>query len=209
MSTSSRNISLDTAAKTSRITWSERETMLLIDLWETHFDDLWRQKHNGAVYLEIARSLRASGYTKSKKQVHCKIDNMTQMYRKWRKQGGAESALPSWPFYWPIHRFMQKVKPTVIATSQGQGAVPMQSGEPVQQVTNKVFSEPAETEHLLPDIQTPPSDLICQPNVHLKEEPPDDDDASERTRGEQLESNDGITAPPRAPPRRQTGLKVQ
>lgn len=46
------------ASKAPRVAWSDRETMVLIDLWEEHFDDLRRQKRNGAVYLEIARRLQ-------------------------------------------------------------------------------------------------------------------------------------------------------
>lgn len=192
MNVASRNSSLDSTAKTSRSAWSERETMLLIDLWETYFEDLRKTKHNGAVYLEIAFRLRESGYNKSKKQVQHKIDNMTQMYRKWTRRGN-KPAVPSWPFYRPIHRLMQKFKPKVIAASQEQRAVPMQSDETVQQVTDEVFPGPTETEHLLPDIPSPPTHLIRQLDVHLKQELRDED-ASERSVGGQVEANGGITA---------------
>ncbi|XP_077525056.1 uncharacterized protein LOC144136542 isoform X2 [Amblyomma americanum] len=112
-----------TFTKAPRVAWSDLETMVLIDLWEKHFDDLRRQKRNGAIYLEIARSLRASGYMKNKKQVHSKIENMTQMYRKWTKQGVTQSNMPSWPFYWAIHRFMRKVKPKPTSSSSYQAQV--------------------------------------------------------------------------------------
>lgn len=125
-----------TPAKVPRITWSDRETMVLIDLWEKHFDDLRRQKRNGAVYLEIARSLHASGYMKNKKQVHSKIENMTQMYRKWAKQCMTQCNMPSWPFYWAIHRFMCKVKPKPTSSSallaQVTSTMPVQCGQDQQ-----------------------------------------------------------------------------
>ncbi|XP_049525891.1 myb/SANT-like DNA-binding domain-containing protein 1 isoform X2 [Dermacentor silvarum] len=185
------------ASKAPRVAWSDRETMVLIDLWEEHFDDLRRQKRNGAVYLEIARRLRASGYIKNKKQVHSKIENMTQMYRKWTKQGVTESSLPSWPFYWAIHRFMQKVKPKVITNRTLQSPMPVQHEQQVQKKINEeaVLSKPTETQQLLADTQSAPADLHCQPGIRLKEEPPDDASGGMRNRTASDASSESVSWP--------------
>ncbi|XP_064472709.1 myb/SANT-like DNA-binding domain-containing protein 1 isoform X2 [Ornithodoros turicata] len=89
-----------------RTSWSEAETRALINLWEANLSNLRRQKRNGKVYQQITDKLRGVGIVKNKKQVHGKIENLTQKYRRVRRSMGTGSGAVSWPFYWDIHKFL-------------------------------------------------------------------------------------------------------
>ncbi|XP_077519847.1 uncharacterized protein LOC144129599 [Amblyomma americanum] len=69
------------SASAPRQLWRERETSLLIHLWEDHLADLRRQKRNGGVHEEIARGLCEARYIWTRAQVQNKIENLGQTYR--------------------------------------------------------------------------------------------------------------------------------
>lgn len=89
--------------KSPRVTWTDTETRTLIRLWERHLQDLRRQKRNRAVYEAIAAALRSHGHQKTRKQVHSKVENLTQQYRRFARQGMGTAA---WPFFWEIDSFL-------------------------------------------------------------------------------------------------------
>ncbi|KAH9382998.1 hypothetical protein HPB48_023652 [Haemaphysalis longicornis] len=57
--------------------WDEKETHVLIDIWEDRLCDLRRQKRNGNIYEEMTESLRTAGSERSQAQVHNKIENLS------------------------------------------------------------------------------------------------------------------------------------
>ncbi|KAH8021307.1 hypothetical protein HPB51_014878 [Rhipicephalus microplus] len=67
--------------KRQRLQWSEADTWSLIRLWEDNLDSLRAQKHNGEVYASIAAALTSAGVSRTKDQVHKKIENLTHTYR--------------------------------------------------------------------------------------------------------------------------------
>lgn len=69
------------ARKKQRLQWSEADTWSLIRLWEDSLDSLRAQKHNGEVYANIAAALTSAGVSRTKEQVHTKIENLTHTYR--------------------------------------------------------------------------------------------------------------------------------
>ncbi|XP_075750777.1 myb/SANT-like DNA-binding domain-containing protein 1 [Rhipicephalus microplus] len=92
--------------KRQRLQWSEADTWSLIRLWEDNLDSLRAQKHNGEVYASIAAALTSAGVSRTKDQVHKKIENLTHTYRKCLKKETTGSSRPNWPFFAEIHRFL-------------------------------------------------------------------------------------------------------
>ncbi|KAH8022083.1 hypothetical protein HPB51_021806 [Rhipicephalus microplus] len=92
--------------KRQRLQWSEADTWSLIRLWEDNLHSLRAQKHNGEVYTSIAAALTSAGVSRTKDQVHTKIENLTHTYRKCLKEKTTGSSPPSWTFFVEIHRFL-------------------------------------------------------------------------------------------------------
>ncbi|XP_064461717.1 uncharacterized protein LOC135371672 isoform X1 [Ornithodoros turicata] len=67
--------------KTPRARWTSTEIWALLRLWEQNLDGLRKQKRNGAVYQKITAALNKMGFSKAKKQVHSKIENLGHTYR--------------------------------------------------------------------------------------------------------------------------------
>ncbi|KAH6940610.1 hypothetical protein HPB50_003010 [Hyalomma asiaticum] len=94
------------AVKKPRVQWTEKATWALIKSWEDNLDALRGQKHNGVVYQRIAESLTDAGIPRTRAQVHAKIDNLTQTFRKIERGLTTGSAPPTWPYYIEIKRFI-------------------------------------------------------------------------------------------------------
>ncbi|KAH8021766.1 hypothetical protein HPB51_016845 [Rhipicephalus microplus] len=92
--------------KRQRLQWSEADTWSLIRLLKDNLQSLRAQKHNGEVYASIAAALTSAGVSRTKDQVHTKIENLTQTYRKYLKEKTNGSSPPNWPFFAEIHRFL-------------------------------------------------------------------------------------------------------
>ncbi|KAH7964639.1 hypothetical protein HPB51_027134 [Rhipicephalus microplus] len=98
--------SAQSVKKKPRFQWTEKETWALIKLWEDHLDALRGQKHNGGVYQAIAESLTDAGIPRTRAQVHSKIDNLTQTFRKIERELTTGSSPPTWPYYGELKRFI-------------------------------------------------------------------------------------------------------
>ncbi|XP_075542462.1 uncharacterized protein LOC142576292 [Dermacentor variabilis] len=94
------------APSQARQLWGERETALLIDLWEDRLMDLRRQKRNSGVYDDIAAALRQVGFERTRLQVHHKIENLAQTYRFWLKNQKTGAGAIPWTHFWRIHSFL-------------------------------------------------------------------------------------------------------
>ncbi|XP_064461718.1 uncharacterized protein LOC135371672 isoform X2 [Ornithodoros turicata] len=91
--------------KTPRARWTSTEIWALLRLWEQNLDGLRKQKRNGAVYQKITAALNKMGFSKAKKQVHSKIENLGHTYRKLSKDE-PESANSKCEFFEAMHRFL-------------------------------------------------------------------------------------------------------
>ncbi|KAM7286373.1 uncharacterized protein ISCGN_015036 [Ixodes scapularis] len=90
-----------------RVVWTSQETWTLIRLWEGRMEDLRRAKRNGGVYEEIAEELLRCGIVRTKGQVHTKIENLTNTYRKHLREGTTTgSGAMKWPFFWDLNRLL-------------------------------------------------------------------------------------------------------
>lgn len=67
--------------KQTRTMWTPEEVKALVRVWGEKHDQLRSQKRNAAVYDAMARDLAAVGLHKTRKQIHTKIENMTQEFR--------------------------------------------------------------------------------------------------------------------------------
>ncbi|KAH7971970.1 hypothetical protein HPB52_004501 [Rhipicephalus sanguineus] len=98
--------SAQSVRKKQCVQWTEKETWALIKLWEDHLDAPRSHKHNGGVYQAIAESLTDAGIPRTRAQVHSKIDNLTQTFRKIERELTAGSSPSTWPYYSEIKRFI-------------------------------------------------------------------------------------------------------
>ncbi|XP_077485050.1 uncharacterized protein LOC144095123 [Amblyomma americanum] len=133
------------AVSQPRNLWSERETWVLIDLWEERLDDLSRQKRNSVVYCEIAEALRAAGFGRSTAEVRHKIRNLTRTYRNYTRTGQATgSGAGDWSHLQRIHSFFGSSLPLSVASlAQKPGC---SDGTAVEHCTDKMGRCPNSTD---------------------------------------------------------------
>ncbi|KAH8034910.1 hypothetical protein HPB51_003197 [Rhipicephalus microplus] len=124
--------------KRQRLQWSEADTWSLIRLWEDNLHSLRAQKHNGEVYTSIAAALTSAGVSRTKDQVHTKIENLTHTYRKCLKEKTTGSSPPSWTFFVEIHRFLGSlpVNDPSLMEEAGISSSPASSSPSVEEVSN-------------------------------------------------------------------------
>lgn len=64
-----------------RIEWSDRETLLLLEVWGDHVYDLRRAKRNATVYEKMRADLMALHVEKTVDEIRRKIKNLQAKYR--------------------------------------------------------------------------------------------------------------------------------
>ncbi|XP_077517240.1 uncharacterized protein LOC144128056 [Amblyomma americanum] len=137
------------SASAPRQLWRERETSLLIHLWEDHLADLRRQKRNGGVHEEIARGLCEARYIRTRAQVQNKIENLGQTYRSWLRRTTGSGAI-TWEYFWSIHQFLGSLPANDPSSAQESAIVEeiilrMEHGE-----TTKTATTTSQMEESLP-----------------------------------------------------------
>lgn len=89
-----------------RINWTLEETKILIDIWENNYQYLRSMKRNKSVFDKMAEDLKEFGIERSTKQIQMKIDSLTQMYRRTKRELTTGSAPPKWPLYLKVHHIL-------------------------------------------------------------------------------------------------------
>ncbi|XP_065367865.1 uncharacterized protein LOC135960487 [Calliphora vicina] len=94
--------------KRKRLAWSKASEEVLLDLWPSRLGELREQRKKGHIYAEMADELSKLGFSFSSRDVHVKLQNFTQRYRKEKAVTGG---LPStWSQYGRVHQIIGGLK---------------------------------------------------------------------------------------------------
>ncbi|KAH8026998.1 hypothetical protein HPB51_001313 [Rhipicephalus microplus] len=128
--------------KRQRLQWSEADTWSLIRLWEDNLHSLRAQTHNGEVYASIAAALTSAGVSRTKDQVHTKIENLTHTYRKCLKEKTTGSSPPNWPFFVKIQKFLGSlpVNDPFLMEEAGISSSPASSSPSVEELISGIVA---------------------------------------------------------------------
>ncbi|XP_042145578.1 trihelix transcription factor GT-3a-like, partial [Ixodes scapularis] len=181
------------------VQWGVHETWVLLAIWEDRLEDLRRAKRNFGVYADMAAKLAEAGFKKTVDQVHHKIENLSNTYRRHQRtctttgSGGI-----TWPFYWEVHRIL--------------GSLPVNDSSLVEESDCSERVTPAVSE-LLSETQgsTPEEDVHWERAADVEDESADASTsagfdsatASRRSSGSSSEATD--EAQPRGPKRKRQG----
>ncbi|XP_039958921.1 uncharacterized protein LOC120773847 [Bactrocera tryoni] len=97
-----------------RTAWTDNDESVLIDLWCERAGDLRRVKGNSHIYADISVQM---GHKFTPNEVHVKIRNLTQKYRKEKKKVVLSGGSPSgWKHFDAVHQIIELTAANVTET---------------------------------------------------------------------------------------------